>query len=485
MASLREIVPPVPGIESSSPVPLPRPRLVAEHDRSAAPHFSRALHDRTQQISLSYKKRIREALLLTFCDPIPKECLRLWLLTRREWQQALDWLDLSGLALYFLNRVERENLTGLLPDHVIVRLHRNLADNAARTMALVAEWTSIQHSFQDLGLSFATLKGFSLGSPSVPRLELRSQLDLDFLVAETSAPEARRILEARGFRLRAVSGRSWEFAAHDSRPMFLRDLYKPTPNRFVELHIESAASPSPLLDRVEMRRLHGLSVPVLDPIDLFLGQGLHIFKHLSGEFTRAAHMLEFRRHVMARSHDSAFWCRLRMRAESDLRHPIGLGVVVLLITRLMGDFAPRALTCWTVDRLTPAVRLWVETCGYHAVFADCPGTKLYLVLQEALASAGVPARRPALQALVPRKLPPASLTPAPNEGLAIGLRRRWHRLRIILIRARFHIVEGLRYLITARRFRRQMTIAECASASCSCSGSSSAPPRCSRPLTKQ
>ncbi len=251
----------------------------------------------------------------------------MWLLTRAEWQQALHWLDLSGLALYFLDRLEQEGLCGLVPNHVITRLQRNLADNEARIAALIADWTSIQRSFQSAGLSFATLKGFSLGSPSVPRIELRSQVDLDFLVAESSAPEARRILESRGFRLRAISGRSWEFAAHDAQPMSLRYLYKPTPQRFVELHIESATSTAPLLDRVEMRRLHGLCVPVLDPVDLFLGQGLHIFKHLSGEFTRVAHLLEFRRHVIARCDDSAFWRRLRERAEADPRHPIGLGVV--------------------------------------------------------------------------------------------------------------------------------------------------------------
>jgi hypothetical protein len=464
MAGLPEIAPfsPAPQIEDDSPAPAGGPRLVGEPRRLSAllsaSHFSRALHDRSEQLPLSHDKRIREALLLTFCDPIPKECLRLWLLTRTEWEQALQWLDLSGLALYFLDRIEQGNFNGLVPEHVIHRLRGNLLDNTARTTALIADWTSIQRSFQNAGLSFATLKGFSLGAPSVPHLELRSQVDLDFLVAQASAPEARRILESRGFRLRAISGRSWEFAAHDSQPMSLRDLYKPIPHRFVELHIESAASPAPLLERVEMRRLHGLCVPVLDPIDLFLGQGLHIFKHLSGEFTRVAHILEFRRHIMARSHDSAFWRRLRTRAEADPRHPIGLGVVVLLLTNLMGEFAPPALTSWTVDRLTPAVRLWVKTCAPDAIFADSPGTKLYLLLHQALASAGVPAARSTLQALLPRRLPPQSLTPAPREGTRADLRRRLHRLRIILIRARFHIVEGLHYLRASRRFRKTIAI---------------------------
>lgn len=467
MAGLPEILPlsppPAPHVDASLSVAPGGPRPAEWYDlHLSAPHrarhFTRTLRDSSELRQLSRQMRIREALLLTFCDPIPRECLCLWPLTRAEWRHALHWLDVSGLALYFLDRLEQENLCGLVPKYVASRLRHNLADNTSRTAALIADWTSIQRAFQSAGLSFATLKGFSLGPPSVPRIELRSQLDLDFLVAEASAPEARTLIEARGFRLRAISGRSWEFAAHDEQPMSLRDLYRSTPHRFIELHIEAAASRAPLLHRVEMRRLHGLTVPVLDSVDLFLGQGLHIFKHLSGEFTRGAHLLEFRRHVIARSNDSIFWRRLRALAEADPRHPIGLGVVVLLITRLMGDFAPPALTAWTVDRLTPAVRLWVETCGRDAIFTGSPGSKLYLLLQEALASAGVPRKRSTLQALLPRRLPPATQAPAPRHNLALRLRRRWHRLRFILTRARFHIVEGLRYLRAARRFHERCAI---------------------------
>ena len=481
----------LPKIASSSPGPYKetdtselsaRPRLVAganDSDDQAFHYerpFSRAFRDSSEHRLVSRKRGIREDLLLTFCEPIPKECLRLWFLSRAEWHEALHWLDLSGLALYFLDRLEQEDLCGLLPEFVLARLRRNLAENATRIRDLIAEWIAIQRSFMNADVSFATLKGFSLGPPSVPRLELRSQLDLDFLVAESGAPEARRILEARGFRLRAVSGRSWEFAAHDSQPMSLRDLYKSTPQRFVELHIESATSPSRLLERVEMRRLHGLNVPVLDPLDLFLGQGLHIFKHLGGEFTRVAHILEFRRHMMAYSDDSLFWRRLRARAEATPHHSVGLGVVVLLITQLMGEFAPPALTSWTVDRLTPQVRLWIEACGPTAILADSPGTKLYLVLQEALASAGIPAKRSTLQALFPRKLPPASVAIARRGGTRLRIRHRWQRFRLILIRARFHIVEGFRYWIAARRFRRELA---------SRSASQPAAREGSVPLTKQ
>jgi Uncharacterised nucleotidyltransferase len=422
----------------------------------ACPDFACALHPASDRPRLSGSKRIRQALLLIFSDPVPTECLRLLLLTDRQWQQALHWLDVSGLALYFLDRIEQLDLTGILPARVLARLRQNLTDNTARTAALMKDWTEIQRSFQSAGLSYATVKGFSLGPPSVPALKLRSQLDLDFLVAETSAPRARRILEDRGFRLRAISGRSWEFSANDSRPMTLRDLYRATPHRYVELHIESASMTSPLLKRLQYRRFCGRAMPVLNPTDLFLGQGLHIYKHLRGQSTRTAHLLEFRRHVIARSGDLAFWRELRVLAEMNPHAPVGLGVVIQIITRMMGDFAPLALTSWTVDRLPSAARLWIDMYGHDSILADSPGTKLHLFLEEALAPTGMAAKRSLRQTLVPPPTPPTIVHVASDEDLLARVRRHWAQLKFTSLRARFHFREGLRYLRESRRWRKSL-----------------------------
>ena len=135
---------------------------------------------------------------------------------------------------------------------------------------------------------------------------MRSQLDLDFLIAEECAPEARRILEQRGYRLYAISGRSWEFKLNEKPGGSLKDLYKATPFHAVELHIEAhtPGGPSPL-ERTERRDLYGCAMPVLSPVDLLLGQGLHAYKHLCSEFSRVSHLLEFRRHVLVRRDDAA------------------------------------------------------------------------------------------------------------------------------------------------------------------------------------
>jgi hypothetical protein len=399
----------------------------------------------------------REAVLLSFCDPLPPAYAELEHLSGKEWQQLLHWMDTSGLALYFLDRMTQLRQAELLPPHVLARLQQNLADSTERTAAMIAESTAIHRSFQAAGLSYATLKGFSLWPLSVPKLELRSQLDLDFLMAEKDAPQARQILEARGYHLRAISGRSWEFKSNEPCRHSIKDLYKPMRQRAAELHLESSTIGSPsLLARTQKACFHGVCTPVLAPVDLFLGQGLHLYKHVCSESSRAAHLIEFRRHVIARYGDNAFWQQLRDLAERSPRAPAALGLVTLLISHLMGEFAPEAFTSWTVDRLPATARLWVELYGHRTVLGSITGTKLYLLLQREMEGAGVPARRSLRQALLPYRLPPAIAHAAPGETFPMRIERHRIQLYFIWFRLRFHSVEGLRYLRESARWRRHI-----------------------------
>jgi hypothetical protein len=406
------------------------------------------------------ERRGREAVLLSFCDPLPQPCSRLRDLSTSEWENLLHWLDISGLALYFLDRMTELQLNDWIPTAVLARLQQNLADNTERTHGMIAESAAIQHGFQDAHLCYANLKGLSLWPSSVRRPELRSQFDLDFLVAQASAAEARRILEGRGYRLYAESGRSWEFKRNERPGLSLKDLYKALPSHAVELHIEpDIPGRSSLLQRVETRELYGCSVPVLSAVDLFLGQGLHACKHVCSEFSRAAHLLEFRRHVLARYNDQAFWRELRATAAGNRRASLGLGVVTLLITEVMGDFAPEALTDWTVRQLPEPARLWVRRYGRRAAFGSFPGSKLYLLLQRELEVAGVPPKRSLQRTLFPSRLPPPIIRAFPNETLDVRLARYRMQIKFIFLRLRFHVVEGLRFLRESHRWQKRIRAA--------------------------
>jgi hypothetical protein len=397
----------------------------------------------------------RLAVLLTFCEPLPRQCLRMSNLSTREWEKLLHWLDISGLALYLLHRLIELDLCDLLPPAVFTRLQMNLTENTQRTRSMISESIAIQQDFQKTGLTYAVLKGFSLCPNSVPKPELRLQFDLDFLVSEGCVQQAREIMERRGYRLYAISGRSWEFKFNERPGLSLKDIYKDFQSYAVELHVASSVpgSPSPL-ERLEWRELHGMSIPLLSPADLLLGQGLHAFKHICSESSRAAHLLEFRRHVLNRRDDQAFWRGLQAAVKDNPRARLGLGVVTLLITLVMGEFAPEALMALTVDNLPRPVRLWVEVYGHRVALGSYPGNKLYLLLQKELELPGVPVKRSLRQALLPSRLPPPVIRASPNEAVAIRIRRYSMHLQLILHRLRFHIVEGFRFALESRRWRR-------------------------------
>lgn len=406
---------------------------------------------------MKLKQQIRESALRCFSDERCDKRFELQNLSSREWSGLLHWLDVSGLALYFLDRMTELQWHILLPAKVLARLEQNLQDNQERTRGMMIESVAIQEQFQQANLSYATLKGFSLSPHSVPRPELRHQFDLDFLIAQRSAAHARKVLEDRGYRLYAMSGRSWEFK-RDEAPGHIRDFYKNLPYRSVELHLEAEQLGHPsLLERVETRELHGIAMPVLSSVDLFIGQGLHAYKHICSEFSRTSHLLEFRRHVLSRHGDVAFWKQVQSRAEQDPHASVGLGIVTLLITNILGDFAPEAFTDWTVRRLPPSLRLWVNVYGRHIVFGDTPGSKLYLLLQQTLESEGLRQRRSLRQGLLPSRLPSLVVRAAAGETLRMRISRYQLQTYFVLSRLRFHVVEGLRYFRESYRWRQYVS----------------------------
>lgn len=414
-----------------------------------------APHSKVKTKSLLSEQRIRHAALLTLFDAFPQPCLELETLSRSQWQHLLRWLDLSGLALYFFDRIGELQLGDSLPASVFARLRQNLHDNTERTHGMIAESIAIQEQFQEAGLRYAILKGLSLWPSSVSKPELRSQFDIDFLVAEDDLPEARKILARRGYRLYGMNGRSWEFKRNEKPGIRLKDMYKDTGSWVVELHAEPSGSYSaPILERLEWRGLSGFPMPTLSPVDLFLRQGLHAYKHICSEFARVAHLVEFRRHVLFRFHDELFWEELRWAGDQNPRVCVGLGVTTLLISQVMGEFAPEALTRWTVRCLPRSAKLWVEWYGHRAVLGSFPGSKLYVLLQTELEAVGVMAERPVRRLLIPSCLPPPVIRAFPNEAMSVRLGRYRMQVNLILSRLRFHVVEGLRLAWEFRRWRR-------------------------------
>jgi hypothetical protein len=392
---------------------------------------------------------------LLFCDPVPDFCSQLVELSPSDWRNLKTWLDVSGLALYFLDRVIELKLHNLLPAEVFTQLHLNLIDNTERTRQMLIESGEIQNSFQHQGIRYAVLKGISLWPSAVVRPELRSQFDLDYLVAEEDVPAARDALERHGYRLYAVCGKTSEFKKNERPGVSLKDIYKHFDSYGVEIHTKPRSSAgSSLFDRLEWREINGTIMPTLGSTDLFLGQALHVFKHLCGEFTRASQIVELRRHILAYAADMAFWDELELRAASDRRSTIGLGAALYLTEHVLGASVPESVRSSTTNNLPDRIRCWVRRYGHRVVLGNQPGTKLYLLLQDELVRNGIGERRSARKVLVPTQLPPMVIRPFRNENYLVRFHRYMMQFGIILSRVQFHVIEGLRYLVEARRWRR-------------------------------
>jgi hypothetical protein len=397
-----------------------------------------------------------KAVTASFRDDVPdahgKQLARF---TVREWRNSIRWLDTSGLALYFLDRLSALGLEDSIPAEVLGQLHQRLVDNRLRTSDLFDELVEVNRRFKKAGLRYVNLKGFCLVPEYCPDPALRYQLDLDFLILSADAPRCCKVLGGLGYEGTRPDDQGLEFCTGMERVPSIRDLYKPKPRRSIEVHfaISLPEKTAILLERSRRHSVNEFEFPVLSEPDMFLAQALHLFKHVTGEWTRISWLLEFRRFVVNRYHDSSLWREVR-ELTGRLPHGVeGLGVVIWLCTQAFGAFAPSDLTEWTVDGLPKRVQLWLERYGRTIVLSEFPGTKLYLLLKRELSTERRAQNEMARRRLFPLHRPPR-VAYAGAGTIGSRIRAMVDQCRFVLFRLRFHVAEGSRYLVEAHRWKR-------------------------------
>jgi len=371
--------------------------------------------------------------------------------SRADWESQLTWLDVSGLALYLLDHFAALDLEAVLPANILARLRSNLADNRERNAALLREAVEINRGFQREHILYSNVKGVTLVPDSVPDYALRCQLDLDFVVVAEHGDKARLVLEKMGYQLHCVSGHTWDFRTGTSEVASLKDLYKVKPQRTAELHLVPADG---VLARTYPRMISGTPFFVFSPVDLYLAQAKHLFKHLSGAHTRVAWLLEARRHMLARHADKLFWSDVAESIADDRRAAMALGVVTILMEEIFGDQPPEYLARLTAETVTQPVRVWLQRYGRRTLLADIPGTKLYLLLLAVLPTQFGASRSDRSMHLAPLHRPPMITRGYVGESFFSRIRRYWIQLRFILFRLRFHCIAGADYFIESYRFHR-------------------------------
>jgi Uncharacterised nucleotidyltransferase len=407
-------------------------------------------------------RSLAEAVLKTFRDDTDQEhgaVLASFPLS--VWTANYFWLDASGLALYFLDRVRELELEATVPVEVRRRLEQNLADNRLRTEDTFAEWMRVDAAFAERDIEYVNVKGLTLFPQAFKDPALRVQLDLDVVAYAKDAQRCQEALESLGYVLVSAGREDWEFRTPSTRMPSIDDLYRPKPQRAIEVHFRygGAMSVSPAMS--EWRVFAGQRLPVLPEVEAFLGQATHVLKHLRSEWIRLSWLLEFRHSVRYWADDAEFWRRLQETAAEDAELCTAIGATVLIAATIFGQFAPEGLVAWTVERMDRGMRLWVDRYGWDMAMAEFPGTKLYLLQPASAVREGVAVSDDERRSLlVPLHRPPMVVDTNEQSSLRERVRAVATQARYFGFRLRFHVTAGYRYMREARRWRRHLAEAQ-------------------------
>jgi len=407
-------------------------------------------------------RQLAEAVIATFRDTRTEvHYERLSHFGYREWAGTYSWLDASGLALYFLDRLRKLQLGTAIPERVLRRLEENARDNREKIAHMSDEFIRINLEFEAAGLSYINLKGFTLVPDVCPDPSLRFQLDLDFLVASSDVSICHRILEKLDYRLAGAANTVREFKAGGEQLPSVRDLYKAKPQRSVEIHIANPENDDVRLQSTGsspkmMQSLRGCKFPALPNCDKFLELASHLFKHFKSEWTRASWVLEYSNFINFHSRDEALWLDVQKRAISNPEISLAVGAATLLADQNFDmPHIPDRLTRIVRD-LPPLVRLWIERYGDSVLFASFPGTKLYLLLEEVLFSDENAEVYVTRRKLLPLHRPSRAVLRGAEDKFFSSIKQLRSEVGYLLFRLRFHITQGFSYAVEAPRWKRRV-----------------------------
>jgi hypothetical protein len=299
-----------------------------------------------------------------------------------QWNRTFQWLNDSGLAFYFLHRLKTQNATGTIPEPLLFRLRADFAANQKRMADLFNRMRHINAQFQNSGLRFAVLKGFSLVPDYCPDISLRQQGDLDYLIDQQSLGAACRILTDMGY-LSKQTGSSKErlFFKPGTVPRSRgSEQYSSRAPHAVELHLdiwdgELLRLPSVQRQftarRVVMKEIEGTRFPALDDADAFLIQVLHAMSHVFSHWIKVGSLLEIAFFLNQRASDARLWEMIEQRVGCNAELREFVVVVSESATQLFDAPLPQLVQTWT-GQLRPGARVWIDRYSCKWVLSELP-----------------------------------------------------------------------------------------------------------------
>jgi len=403
---------------------------------------------------------------LSFSDSVCDRLDELRRSSQREWGRTLRWLDDAGLAFYFLQKLKNASATNIVPGWVLSRLEENLKANRQRVNRMWLQFALLNQKFNDAGVRFAVVKGFSLVPRFCPNASLRHQSDFDYLVEEQSLPRGKCVLDDAGYSLKEHRAQEYSFIMPSARtPVVAGEQYEAHAPHAVELHLAlwdkerwgvPLAFPRFSADHTRTHSWQGLTFPVLHEEDAFLLQVIHVFKHILDYWVRLSWVYEIGYFLDRHASDVQLWGHVEDRVAGNPFLREFVVVVTELVARIFGAPVPPLVASWS-EEVRPGARVWVESYARKWVFGKnrvdeltpLPTAKLVLFLHQQY----VPDRR----RLIWNRLFPSTRLSRIAHSVAgkpsIILQNRWRQRERVFRRFLFHLAAGLRYLWEVPRWR--------------------------------
>lgn len=407
-------------------------------------------------------RKLARAVIATFRDShAAVHSSRLARFRYDSWTAIYDWLDASGLALYFLARIRRLGIESAIPIDVIKRLELNTSDNRQKTAHMFEEFMAINRGFTDAGLSYANLKGFTLAPEACEDIALRSQLDLDFLVSAKDLQQCQMILSKFDYTLTGEGTNVLEFKAGTINLPAIRDLYRLKPQRSVEVHSVPAnesdeATGAGIFDRLRSRSWDGLSLPILSDLDTFIGHASHLFKHLKSEWTRASWILEYVNFINYHRNNDNLWRQVHDFLTGHPDRKLSVGIATLVAERSFGLASMPKPLAMSIIELSSPIKLWAELYTDDVLLARFPGTKLYLLLLRAISADNGSCSSGSISKLLPLRRPAKVIATSGGQNWGSRLLQYCTEVNYWVFRLRFHLKHGLLVLLEEPRWRRSV-----------------------------
>src|SRR5579864_1391835 len=125
------------------------------------------------------KPKLAEAIIgfLSFSGEACAQVPQFRKFSERDWDRKLGWLDDTGLALYFLQKVKGTGVVGVVPALVLSALEKRFTANQKRVAHMARQFEFLNAKFHESGVRYAVVKGLSLVPQFCPDANHRHQSD--------------------------------------------------------------------------------------------------------------------------------------------------------------------------------------------------------------------------------------------------------------------------------------------------------------------